>query len=106
MPRGRTSCCEDFLRSQISRRAALTIGGLGVAGLSLPSLLRAESTSKRKATARSVIMLFQFGGPSQFETFDPKPDAPSEIRGEFKPIPSSVPGVLVSEHLPRLAQLA
>jgi hypothetical protein len=51
-------------------------------------------------------MLFQFGGPSQFETFDPKPNAPAEIRGEFKPIPSSVPGVLVSEHLPRLAKLA
>jgi Protein of unknown function (DUF1501) len=102
----RTSCCEDFFRSRMSRRTALTIGGIGLAGRSLPSLLRAESTSKRKATARSVIMLFQFGGPSQFESFDPKPNAPAGIRGEFKPIPSSVPGTLVTEHLPRLANLA
>src|SRR5437870_5934559 len=106
MPSNRPACCPDFLRSRMSRRTALTIGGLGLAGLSLPSLLRAESTSKKKAAARNLIMLFQFGGPSQFETFDPKPTAPAEIRGEFKPIPSSVPGVLVSEHLPRLAQLA
>src|SRR5437762_2555810 len=106
MARESASCCADFLRSRMNRRTALTVGGLGLAGLNLPSLLRAESTSKRKATARSVIMLFQFGGPSQFETFDPKPNAPAEIRGEFKPIPSSVPGTLVTEHLPRLAKLA
>src|SRR5262245_26186050 len=103
MAREYPACCPDFLRSRMSRRAALTIGGLGLAGLSLPDLLRAESAGKRKATARSVIMLFQFGGPSQFETFDPKPNAPSGIRGEFRAIPSSVPGVLVSEHLPGLA---
>jgi Protein of unknown function (DUF1501) len=106
MPRERTTCCPDFLRNRVSRRTALKVGGLGLAGLSLPDLLRAESAGKRKATARSVIMLFQFGGPSQFETFDPKPTAPAEIRGEFKTIPSSVPGTLVSEHLPRLAKLA
>lgn len=106
MARERASCCAEFIRSRMSRRTALTIGGLGFAGLSLPGLLRAESASKKNATARSVIMLFQFGGPSQFETFDPKPNAPAEIRGEFKPIPSSVPGTLVSEHLPRLAKLA
>ncbi len=106
MPRERSACCPDFLRSRMSRRTALKVGGLGLAGLSLPALLRAESASKRKATARSVIMLFQFGGPSQFESFDPKPAAPAEIRGEFKAIPTSVPGTLVSEHLPRLAKLA
>src|SRR6478672_11522692 len=107
MPRERTACCPDFLRSRLSRRTALKVGGLGLAGLSLPDLLRAESGPKKaKPTARSIIMLFQFGGPSQFESFDPKPDAPSGIRGEFKAIPSSVPGTLVTEHLPRLAKLA
>jgi hypothetical protein len=107
MPRERTACCPDFLRSRLSRRTALKVGGLGLAGLSLQDLLRAESGPKRaRPTARSVIMLFQFGGPSQFESFDPKPDAPAGIRGEFKAIPSSVPGTLVTEHLPRLAKLA
>jgi hypothetical protein len=107
MPRERPACCPDFIRSRMSRRTALKVGALGLAGMSLPDLLRAESAAKnRKATARSVIMLFQFGGPSQFETFDPKPDAPAEIRGEFRAIPSSVPGTLVTEHLPRLAGMA
>src|SRR5687767_11307464 len=102
----RPACCPDFFRSRVTRRTALTVGGLGLAGLTLPDLLRAESAATKKATARSVIMLFQFGGPSQFETFDPKPTAPAEIRGEFGAIPSSIPGVLVGEHLPRLAKLA
>ena len=71
MARERTSCCADFQRSRMTRRTALTIGGIGLAGLSLPSLLRADSERKKKATARNVIMLFQFGGSSQFESFDP-----------------------------------
>jgi hypothetical protein len=99
--------CADFLQAKWSRRAVLKIGGLGVAGLSLPGLLAAEERlHQRRATARSVILLFQFGGPSHLDTFDPKPSAPREIRGEFATIKTRVPGIHVSEHLPRLARLA
>lgn len=99
--------CPEFRRLAVNRRTCLKVGALGAVGL--PGLLQAESNSavrKGKATAKSVILLFQFGGPSHFETFDPKPDAPREIRGEFKPIDSNVPGIQVCEHLPQLARLA
>ncbi len=88
----------------VTRRAILRVGAVGLTGLSLPSVLRAEKAGKaHKATAKSVIMLFQFGGPSHLETFDAKPDAPAEVRGEFKAIKSKTPGLLVTEHLPKLA---
>jgi hypothetical protein len=99
--------CSDFLSAKLSRRAVLKVGGLGLAGLNLPSLLQAEERPRiTKATARSVILLFQFGGASHLDTFDPKPSAPREIRGEFATIQTRVPGTLVSEHLPRLARIA
>jgi hypothetical protein len=101
-------CCPGFLRAGIDRRSFLRIGGLGLAGLSLPQLLRAEAKagSARRGSAKSVILLFQFGGPSHLDTFDPKPDAPAEVRGEFGTIGTPVPGIRVTEHLPRLAGLA
>jgi uncharacterized protein (DUF1501 family) len=101
-------CCPSFLQNPMGRRTFLKVGGLGLAGFGLPQLLRAEAGRQagRKATARSVILLFQFGGPSHLDTFDPKPDAPREIRGEFAVIPTKVPGIRVTEHLPRLARLA
>ena len=98
--------CDEFQRShRLSRRALLRIGAVGLTGLSLPNILRAEKAARpRKATAKSVIMLFQFGGPSHLDTFDPKPAAPSGIRGEFKTMQSRTPGLLVTEHLPKLAK--
>jgi hypothetical protein len=98
--------CPEFRRSALTRRSLLRIGAVGLTGLTLPGVLKAEkATGKpRKATAKSVIMLFQFGGPSHHDTFDPKPDAPSEIRGEFKTLPTRTPGLLVTEHLPKLAE--
>jgi hypothetical protein len=99
--------CTDFLYARQSRRALLKVGGLGLAGLTLPALLQAGAGKpRRKATARSVILLFQFGGASHLDTFDPKPHAPREIRGEFGVLRTSVPGTLVCEHLPRLARMA
>jgi hypothetical protein len=75
--------------------------------MTLPDLLRAESAAPSgKARARSVIFLFLFGGPSQLETFDLKPHAPDKIRGPFRPIASRTPGLLISEHLPRLAAIS
>jgi hypothetical protein len=100
-------CCADFAQTQFNRRALLKVGGLGMLGISQADLLRAEAEGKTgSATARSVILLFQFGGPSHIDTFDPKPKAPQEIRGEFQVIDSSVPGRQISEHLPKLAKLA
>ncbi len=83
-----------------SRRDFLKVGGLAFAGLNLPKLLAASEG----ASERSCIVIFQNGGASQFETFDPKPNAPSGIRGPFNPIPTSVPGIHVSELLPRTAK--
>ena len=90
--------------ASLSRRQLLGIGG-SLMGLSLSSLLRAEGRSRHKARAKSVIFLHQYGGPSHHDTFDMKPAAPAEIRGEFKPIATKVPGLQICERLPRLAQL-
>lgn len=88
----------------ITRRELLQIGGAGMLGMSLPRLLAAESVSPSLvAKAKSVIFVFLYGGPSQLETFDMKPDAPSTIRGPFRPIASRTPGLRICEHLPRLA---
>jgi hypothetical protein len=89
----------------LSRRRMLQIGALGTLGLSLPDALRAEAQSGLKVRAKSVIFLHQFGGVPQQDTFDMKPNAPAELRGEFKPIASSVPGLPVCELLPRMAQV-
>jgi hypothetical protein len=90
-----------------TRRQLLQAGGAGLLGLSVPKLLQAESELPfRNARAKSVIFLFCFGGPSQLETFDMKPDAPEEIRGPFKPIASRTPGLLISEHLSRCAAVS
>ena len=107
MNSGKRICCPDYSRTHLNRRALLKIGGLGMLGFSQADLLHAEATGKTaNATAKSVIMLFQFGGPSHHDTFDPKPQAPKEIRGEFKTIPTNIPDRLVTEHLPRLAKIA
>lgn len=97
----------------ISRRELLRVGGLSMLGLSLPQLLQLQAHAslnrERAATfgkAKNVIYLWLQGGPPQHETFDPKPDAPAEIRGEFKPIATNVPGIQFSELLPRTAAIA
>jgi hypothetical protein len=106
------------LCDRLSRRDWLRVGGLGILGLSLPGLLRAEDTERRRrprqpgppgktsGRAKSCIMLYLAGGPSQPDMWDMKPEAPVEIRGEFKPIATTVPGILMCEHLPRLASQA
>src|SRR5215813_10350600 len=76
----------------ISRRSFLKIGGLAVGGLSLPTLLRAEEGAGKARSHKSVIMVYLSGGLAHQDTFDLKPTAPPEVRGEFKPIATSVPG--------------
>ena len=88
----------------ITRRSFLRVGSLAVGGLTLPQILRAEHESRKQQ--RSVIMVYLSGGLSHQDTFDLKPNAPAEIRGEFKPIPTNVPGFQVGELLPRLAACA
>ncbi len=86
----------------ISRRSLLKAGALSLFGAS--ALTQAQATQPRNGRVKSVILIDLFGGPSHIDTFDPKPDAPEEIRGEFKAIQSALPGVHVGEHLPRLAR--
>jgi len=109
----------------IPRREALRVGGMGAFGLSAAGISRlraAQAAGEQPATgagqaqplanaglpgfgkAKSCILLFPYGSPPQHETFDPKPEAPVEIRGPYQAIPSTVPGVSVCEHLPRLAR--
>ena len=90
----------------ISRRNFLRIGALSLGGLALPQILQAEASSGIRRSHKAVIMIFLPGGPSHQDIFDLKMDAPSEIRGEFRPIGTDVAGLQVCEHLPRLARLA
>jgi len=89
----------------VSRRNFLKIGALGLGGLALPCLLRAEANAGLRKGHKAVIMIFLPGGPSHQDIFDLKMDAPSEIRGEFRPIPTNVPGIQICELLPKLAKL-
>lgn len=99
------------------RREFLRAGGLGLLGFSLPRLLQGRaiaraafdvgnpgSASPSFGRAKSCILLFMWGGPAQQETWDLKPEAPEQVRGEFRPIETNVPGILISEHFPQLAR--
>src|SRR5262245_20701026 len=91
--------CDGPSRRDFLRAGAL---GAGALGLSLADLARAQSAPDD----RNCILLFLVGGPSQLDTFDPKPDAPAEVRGPFRPTRTSVPGIAVCEHLPQTAARA
>ena len=101
--------CENFHATRLlSRRSILRVGGMGMFGMSLPKLISAEEAARNPkliAKAKSVIFLFQWGGPSHLETFDMKPDAPSGIRGFHKPMSSNADGIQVNSLLPKTAQI-
>ena len=88
-----------------TRRDAMRIGALGLGGLTLPNLLRAEQAAGVGSNVKSVIMIYLVGAPPHQDMYDLKMDAPSEIRGEFQPIPTNVPGIEICEHLPGLAKV-
>jgi uncharacterized protein (DUF1501 family) len=90
---------------QLSRRRLLQIGGLGALGLSLPDMLQA-SEQAASAAGKSCIFIFQYGGLSQLDSWDPKPDAPQEVRGPYNPIATATPGFQVGELMPQLAKLS
>src|SRR5437879_616604 len=93
----------------IGRRELLQMGALGLIGTGFADLLRLEAQATpapRSKRAKAVVFIFQSGGPSQHETFDPKPHAPDGIRGEYGTTQTKLPGVRFCEYLPRLAQRA
>jgi hypothetical protein len=96
------------LSGALGRRGFLGLGGAGLLGLTLPALLRAEHERRQQdrpaAKAKNVIFIWQQGGPPHQDTWDMKPDAPADVRGEFRPIPTSLPGYQVCELLPLLAR--
>jgi hypothetical protein len=107
---GRVRLCDG-----LTRREALRVGGLGFTGLLWSDWLRARAAAARRPAARpagsfgkarACILIYNYGGPSHLDVLDLKPDAPQEIRGEFRPIATRVPGIAITEHLPRLATLA
>ncbi len=90
----------------VTRRQVLRAGTLPLLGLTLPDLLAARAAPGRPGRDRSCIFIFQYGGLSQLDSWDPKPDGPSEVRGPYRAIPTAVPGLRVGELMPRLARLA
>jgi uncharacterized protein (DUF1501 family) len=110
MPASNSAGCPEFRRTlRDERRSFLKLGMLGATGLTLPNLLRMEaraaSSGKPVKRENSVIILWMRGGPSQHDMWDPKPDAPAEIRGEFKHIDTNVPGILLTELQPMTAKM-
>src|SRR5947208_2933808 len=98
----------DLRNRLLGRRQLLRIGGLGSLGLNLAGVLRAEGVARPgrpTAPIKSCILIFYYGGPSHHDTWDMKPRAPREVRGEFQPIATTVPGLNVSEHLPHCARV-
>lgn len=89
----------------LSRRSFLRVGALGLGGLTLPALLRAEAASEVRSSHKSVILIYLVGGPPHQDMFDLKPHAPSEIAGPWKPIATNVTGVQICEALPKLARI-
>jgi len=97
----RRSLCD-----KIARRDFLRVGALGIGGLTLADLLRAQQVARPPACPKAVIMIYLNGGPSHIDTYDLKPEAPSEYRGEFKPIQTNVSGIDICEHMPLQAKIA
>ncbi|MFM8274830.1 MAG: DUF1501 domain-containing protein [Gemmata sp.] len=94
-----------MLDVSLNRRSLLKVGALAAGGLTLPGLLKARAAGGSAANRKSVILVWLAGGPSHIDMYDLKPNAPAEVRGEFKPIPTSVSGVQIGEHLPEQAKI-
>ncbi|MDA1163845.1 MAG: DUF1501 domain-containing protein [Planctomycetota bacterium] len=100
IPGNRHQLCD-----RVSRREALRIGALGIGGLTLSDVLRSDALAGRINSHKAVIMIYMCGAPSHQDMYDLKMDAPAEIRGEFRPIATNVPGIEICEHMPRTAAI-
>jgi hypothetical protein len=103
------SGCSGFRRGGATRREAIRAGALALTGLTMPGLFAGRAAAASGSAdgfgrAKSCLLVFMWGGPSQLDTWDLKPEAPDAIRGEFKPIATRTPGILISEHFPKLAR--
>ncbi|MFN3651662.1 MAG: DUF1501 domain-containing protein [Armatimonadota bacterium] len=99
--RGRSVYCDG-----LTRRDFVRVGALGLGGLTLPTLLAGRAAGAAAPQAKAVLLLWMGGGPSHYETFDPKPDAPEAYRGPSSAIPTNVSGIRIHEWLPRMAKIA
>src|SRR5881394_2755720 len=104
--------CNSFHQaSALTRRHVLKVGGLGLLGLTMNTLWAAESKSTNQTSkaptprAKSIVFLYQFGGPSHIDMFDMKPDAPEGIRGVHQPVSTRADGIAINERLPHLAKV-
>jgi hypothetical protein len=102
----KNDCLHHQSKQTLSRRQVLQVGGIGAMGLSLPGFLCAEKLQKKGGPAKSCIFIHQYGGLSQLDSWDMKPDAPQEIRGPYKPIKTATPGFHICELMPNLAKLS
>lgn len=102
---GRADSSRERFCDGLSRRSFLTIGGMAMGGLSLPGLLRAEAAAGVGTSHKAVINIFLAGGPPHLDMWDLKPEAPREIRGEFHPIKTNVPGIEICELFPKMAKM-
>src|SRR5437867_1977401 len=92
----------------VTRRSFLQVGTAGLAGMALPSLLgleKAGAVEPSRARIKNVITIFLVGSPGHLDTWDMKPDAPAEVRGRFRPIPTNVNGIQICEHFPLMARI-
>lgn len=99
-PRGKQGFCDG-----LSRRSFLTVGGMAMGGVALSDVLRSEAQAGVGATHKGIINIYLPGGPSHIDLWDQKDDAPKEIRGDFRPIKTNVPGVEICEMFPKMAQM-
>lgn len=107
------SACPGFRACDLSRRSLLKVGGMGLLGLTMPTLLRGQAQTLNKwgtsgpikPRAKSVIFLYQFGGPSHIDMFDMKPNAPEGIRGPHRQMASNADGIAVNDRMPRVAKV-
>src|SRR5262245_30870710 len=101
-----THATSSTTTNSLTRRRLLQVGSLGLLGLSLPELLQGQAQGASPGRDRSCIFIVQYGGASHVDSLDPKPDAPDDVRGPYKPIATATAGLRLGELLPRLGRLS
>ena len=102
---GQSDGRHDGFCDRLSRRNFLKVGGMAMGGLGLSDVLRADGAERPKSSHKAIINIYLPGGPSHIDFWDPKPEAPKDIRGEFQPINTKVPGIQIGECFPKIAAM-